>query len=192
MATEPIMHKRTDHRIPIHLPCGILPRSRPLLILGALLLSQCAHASPGAKEQPATEICREASDSGPAGVVKALYRAYPFESDKVPENEPMDVLLRYFDEEFAALLVADRDCTERTGDLCKLTASLLYAAQDASIKDLRVCELEVKHEWVEVRFLNFGRPKVVFFKVKETRGGWRIADIRYGADGTVAKMLMEP
>jgi hypothetical protein len=35
--------------------------------------------------------------------VKALYRDYPFENPKVPENEPLEILHTYFDDRLAAL-----------------------------------------------------------------------------------------
>jgi len=186
------MYERTGGIYPLQASRQFLLQLRPALMAGMVLLAQCAAAAPVSNAQAASDVCKEATDSGRAGVVKALYRAYPFEAPRVPENEPMDVLRKYFDERFATLLLTDRKCSERTGDLCRLTASLLYAAQDATINDLRVCEPEGKNDWVEVHFLNFGKPQVVFFEVKKTPQGWRVSDMRYDADGSLAKMLSEP
>ena len=103
------------------------------------------------------------------------------------------MLLKYFDDKLAALFVQDTECTQKTGDLCKLTSTVIYGAQDADIKDLRVCEPPPKSDWVEAHFLNFGKPQVVFFQVKKTSRRWRVADVRYDDDPDgIVKMLSEP
>jgi hypothetical protein len=137
--------------------------------------------------------CVEASVGGPGDVVRALYAEYPFDGEKAVENEPREVIARYFDAKLAGLFIKEQECRKRyQGDLCNLTASLLYQAQDADIADLHVCASERGGEWIDVRFRNFGKEQVVTYRTAGTPAGWRIADQLFEGGGTLVKLLSQP
>lgn len=171
---------------------------RTVTIGCAALVTAClARAETESKPQSskvvlATAPCRADTASGPTSVVKALYAAYPWQGNDVPHTEPLDVLLKYFDERLAGLFVQDLECQLRTGDLCRISVSVIYAAQDADIKDFRVCAPNPGSDRVEVRFVNFGHPTTVFYQVKRTPRGWRISDLEYEEGDSFVKYLSSP
>src|SRR5512133_3904415 len=125
----------------------------------------------------ASPPCVEPKAGGPGDVVRALYAAYPWEGNKAVQNEPREVLARYFDEKLTALFIKEQECTKRyQGDLCNITADVLYQAQDAEVADFGVCASERGAEWTDVRFRNFGKARVVTYRTTRTPAGWRIAD----------------
>lgn len=173
-----------------------LRRPTPALVVAVVVAVQCgtssaASHSQGSKASAANGGCRQEDRSGRASVVEALYMAYPAGGDKVPQNEPIGVLLKYFDDRLAHLLVKDHECRQRTQELCAITFSIIYAAQDMDIKDLKVCGPAPRSDLVEVRFLNFGKLTTLSFDVKRTPRGWRIADVRYEGGGSLVDMLVE-
>jgi hypothetical protein len=173
---------------------------RPRVILACAALAVAGRAGaelpesrgPALKAVPASSACREDAPSGPTSVVKALYLAYPWQGTKVPHIEPLDVLLEFFDERLAGLFVKDLECQRRTNGLCKISSSVIYAAQDADIKDFKLCAPAPGGDRVEARFVNFGRPTTVFFEVKATSRGWRIADLGYNEGDSFVKYLSAP
>src|SRR6266542_4825458 len=111
-----MMRGRDQAESTVHVSQSRTRRLAPTVTMVAVLL-QCAASPPvtnrqGSKEVPPSAVCKEGAGSGPTEVVRALYRNYPFESSKVPENEPLDVLLKYFDDKLAALFVKDRECKD--------------------------------------------------------------------------------
>lgn len=169
----------------------------PKVLSGAVVLvvllgaADARDAGSAAKAAPAP-ACVEAKPDGPGDVVRALYAAYPLEGTKVVENEPREVISKYFDETMTGLLLKDRECVKRVGGLCNITAALLYAAQDADIVDFRVCVSRRGGEWIDVRFTNFGEHELITFRMTKTSAGWRISDLLYGGERSVAKALATP
>jgi hypothetical protein len=172
-------------------------RLLPVLIMGATASVQCgtpaSEASPRAtRDVPVIRECLEAPPSGPSSAVNALYKAYPPEGNRAPQNESKDVLLRFFDEKVAELFVRERECRRRTEDLCNITMSVLYAAQDTGVSAFRVCAPREEDGSVEVRFVNLGSPVTLRFETRKTPLGWRISDIRYPDGSTLLEMLSAP
>jgi hypothetical protein len=167
------------------------------VILGLVALLGAAEArgaDRAGKARPETPppACVEAKRGGPGDVVRALYAAYPWEGSEAVQNEPREVLARYFDERMTDLLLKDRECVKREGGLCNITAALLYAAQDAEIVDFRLCESARGPEWIDVRFRNFGTDVVIAFRTTRTKAGWRVADLVYDHVGSLAASLARP
>jgi hypothetical protein len=160
-------------------------------LLGAVEARGADRAGKALPETP-PPACVEARRGGPGDVVRALYAAYPWEGSEAVQNEPREVLARYFDERMTDLLLKDRECVKREGGLCNITAALLYAAQDAEIVDFRLCESARGPEWIDVRFRNFGEDELIAFRMTKTSAGWRVADLLYGGERSVAKALSRP
>ena len=140
--------------------------------------------------------CREASAGGPEEVVRALYRAYPpVDLTKYFGYEPKEVLLKYFDEKPAGLLVQIRQCMKRTGDDCGPGYDLMYDSNTVEISDFQICSMDPGTNTVTAQFRDADRPKFVKYKLTHTRAGWRIADILYSRKpddpygGSMTKLL---
>jgi hypothetical protein len=167
-----------------------------LLILGVVALlgaGEAGGAGPAGKAPASpSPACVEAKPGGPGDVVRALYAAYPWDGRAVVENEPREVISKYFDEKMTDLLLKDRECVRRQGGLCNITAALLYAAQDATIVDFRVCASPRGGDWIDVRFRNFGEDELITFRMTKTSAGWRVADLLYGGERSLAQVLSRP
>jgi hypothetical protein len=161
-----------------------LPRS--YIILGVALAAFLVACDRPQETPQESEIkqplpkCREATVGGPEEVVRVLYRAYPpADPKKFLLNEPKKVLLKYFDEKPAGLLVQIRQCMKRTRDDCGPGYDLMYDSNTVEISDFQICAMDPGTNTVPVQFRDADRPKFVKYKLTYTGAGWRIADILY-------------
>jgi len=159
-----------------------------IYLLTGVALAGCLLASSGAAEAAQQDsavkqplpACHEAKAGGPEQVVRALYRAYPARDEKkILLDGSKQVLLGYFDEKPASLLVQIKECEKKTGDDCGPGYNLMYDSNTGEISDLRICAMDGGRNTVMVQFRDAGRPKFVEYKLTHTGGGWRIADILY-------------
>jgi hypothetical protein len=124
----------------------------------------------------------------PDRVVSALYHDYAWEvvlsASKYTElvDQPQNELEKYFSPALVQLLLKDRSCKEKTGDVCGLDFDPIYASQDrASVYELEIKGTGSKNE-VKVQFkISRLTPSIeLSFKMAKTHKGWRIDDIDYG------------
>lgn len=130
-------------------------------------------------------------------VVESLYRDYAWEvvfdlphTAPVFAHAPRQVLERYLTPALAALLVADRECSERTGQICNLDFPPLWYSQVASASMLTVVGGAAPGS-VEVSFTDANSSERVTLKYEtvKTANGWRISDIRYASGDTLEGLL---
>lgn len=134
------------------------------------------------------------------GVVEKLYHDYAWvvlfqDSDFVRlVDQPEKVLLQYFSPSLSGLVIADRQCVEKTKDICKLDFDPLYDSQDsAGAHDLLVDPTSSANE-VQVRFSpRWGSAEVkqLQFKMVKTSVGWRIDDIGYPDQESLRAVLQQ-
>ncbi len=91
---------------------------------------------------------------------------------------PVATLRQYFVPELAARLAEDRACVERTGEICRLSFSPIWAGQDPSVVGLSV-EPGSEPAQVRVRFTNPSAVQEVelTYTLEQTSAGWRISNI---------------
>ncbi len=157
-----------------------------VILAVALFAATGAHAAehPHAKtKHKPMPKCEEAKAGGPEQVVRTLYKVYPYGGGSAVENEPRAVLEKFFDKKLAALLAEERECFTNLREICALDWSIMYAAQDGEITDLRVCAMDGATHQVRVLFRNFGEPQIFDYPIERTSDGWRISDILVHLDG---------
>ncbi len=140
-----------------------------------------------------------AAEETPAQVVTRLYRDFAWEAvieepvaaGKTLVEQPRDVLRRYLDDALADLILADRACVRRTGEVCRLDFVPIWGSQDpAGASGLHVSAARDTPDVVSVRFRTpGGEPTKLTFRMKRTAGGWRIADIEYGSSPSLVTVL---
>lgn len=159
--------------------------------LAAILTLTALAASAAGKPHVDEVACAQPRTGGPGDVVRALYAAFPWDGRKAIQHEPADVLSRYFDSTLGGLFVKDQECARAQG-LCRITADVLYRAQDADIDGLRICASRRGAEWIDVRFKNFGTDVLISYRVVMTKAGWRIADLEYDDGSSLVAALSKP
>ena len=162
------------------IPCTLAPHHRPL-----------ARAEEVRKANASID-CREAKPGGPEQVVLALYRDFPVDGRQVPQNQPREVLARYFDDGLVKLLLREQECVRRVEGICRIDVDPRYDAQDVDIDDFRVCAADSKRELVSVRFRNLGKETVVTYRIRKTHRSWRIGDVLYTSGPSLAQLLSQP
>lgn len=133
-----------------------------------------------------------AQDAGPASIVYKIYGDYAWEAlfayqdeaskflGKSLVRQPKSVLVRYFDDDLASLLVSEENCVKKNpGELCNLDFNPIFASQDASASELSVNDIGDGRVNVQFYYPSNNKKMVVSFLVKKTGGGWRIFDIFY-------------
>jgi hypothetical protein len=135
--------------------------------------------------------------SGPLGTVVKLYQ--DFAAEAVIDNpdlsldlfaQPRAVLSKYLDDSLVALVLKDRECRQRTQEVCNLDFAPLWDSQDPVGTTVKISETpDAARVLVELR--RFERPEVVRLTYRMTRGaaGWRVADIEYSGHASLASLL---
>jgi len=145
-----------------------------------------------------------AGDTGPTSIVYKLYKDYGwvalFSNPDTPDaikflgkpitQQPKNILINYFDDELANLLVQDDECIKNNpGEVCKLGFDPIFASQDIAAYDLRITDAGNGKVNVEYSYpSNHKNIKLIFFVVK-TKGEWKISDIDYGKGHFLKKIL---
>ena len=127
------------------------------------------------------------AQSAPRQVVTQLYQKYSWEADpqstatdSIPLlNQPESELARYFDADLVALLIADRECARRSGEVCLLDWDPIWDSQDPAAKDLIIRSLRTNALLVRFRHPYTGEERALEYHLVNTPAGWRISDIRY-------------
>ena len=130
-----------------------------------------------------------ASPSQPraAETIVSLYKAYaweavieqPDESSAGLFQQPRSTLEKYFSTHLAALILRDRQCQVRTGEVCRLDFSPIWASQDPQATELEVIPTR-NPSVVSVQFHYPGTNKTIklIYTLSKTANGWRISDIQ--------------
>ena len=105
---------------------------------------------------------------------------------------------RLFSRSLAALLARDDRFQDESGDIGHVDADPFLSGQDGEVKSLRVAVTAGPADGraeVAARFVSFGKPVTVRFRMVEEDGAWRIDDIVNRLDGkdvSVRQALSRP
>lgn len=130
--------------------------------------------------QQALPQCEKAKAGGPEDVVRALHDQYPWKGDKIIINEPRDVLLKYFDEELAGVIVKHREDRAARGEGYEEMPNVVINREmnfSQKLAGFQVCSMALPSKTINVQFRDEGVPRIVTYRMVETAAGWRIADI---------------
>lgn len=181
------------------------------LAAALLLLAGCSYA--GQEKQPAAASASQQNSqsaaprqspqaaqpsptaarptSAPDAFVSELYKQH--DSDRSPFFQTQDRARvdKYFDKTLADLIW--KDAVESKGEVGALGADPLYNAQDSDIKKFAVRTVSQSDDRAEVAatFENFGQKQRIVYRLVAVGADWRIADIDYGDDTTLLKMLKD-
>lgn len=156
------------------------------LALSFLLVSQFALVANGVQK-------RKPVAASPDGVVRELYRVHRNGYGRVFEKRGRKNQQNFFDKNLAGLIW--KDLTETPADMVgNLDFDPLYNAQDTHITRLRIGSPVVDGEKVSVpvSFNNYGKPNNIKFMMVNEGGVWKIANIDYGDDFNLVKILSAP
>lgn len=136
------------------------------------------------KGQKPLPQCERAKAGGPEDMVRMIYEQYPWKGDKIITNEPRDVLLKFFDENLAGLIVKAQECRARGDRRCasaEIPNIMINRDMDSSqeIRGFHICAMDTLTKMVRVQFRDHGEPAIVIYKLANTDAGWRISDILY-------------
>ena len=139
----------------------------------------------------------EQPPKGAAATVTQLYHDYAWQVViNEPDNagidlfdQPAEVLGRYFDQHMVELIVRDRQCKERTHDVCRLDYAPIWDSQDPGARDMKIRATPDPSK-VAVDFIYPGDKSRmhIIYVLSKTRDGWRITDIQ-GSSGSLRKVL---
>jgi len=131
--------------------------------------------------------------AAPAAVVAELYRVHRNGYGHVFEKSGRKLQQKFFDRNLSGLLWKDLTETQE-GDVGNLDFDPLYNAQDTKITNFRIGApvVDGSNVTVPVNFNNFGKRTTIKFLLVNEGGDWKIANIFYGNDSDLVKILNEP
>ena len=131
--------------------------------------------------------------SFPETVVKELYRVHRNGYGHVFEKQGRKLQQKFFDQKLAALIWKNLTQTPE-GEVGNIDFDPLYNAQDTKITAFQVGQPQIKDDQatVLVSFRNFRQATKLTFHLRNTKAGWKISNIDYGADSDLVKVLSEP
>lgn len=131
--------------------------------------------------------------------VRALYVRYAAESvtddpaSPTLATAPRAVLRQHLTKELTRLWLRDRDCVQRTREICRIDFAVIWDSQDpvGTVVSL-AWDAQQRRVAASLRRADGSTQVLAYSLVKET-SGWRIADIDYG-DGrsSLRQLLMAP
>lgn len=137
--------------------------------------------------------------SAEVAVVAALYKAFSWQAisdadrlfGKQLTQQEEAVLRRYFAPELASLLVEDRRCIDRSGEVCNLDFDPIFASQDLGVADLSIASTGRGIVTVQFTYPSNGEKSRLEYHMLKLGKDWRIDDIRYrGWDNASLKQLL--
>ena len=131
--------------------------------------------------------------AAPAAVVAELYRVHRNGYGHVFEKSGRKLQQKFFDRNLSGLIWKDLTETQE-GDVGNLDFDPLYNAQDTKITNFRIGApvVDGSNVTVPVNFNNFGKRTTIKFLLVNEGGDWKIANIFYGSDSDLVKILSEP
>lgn len=131
------------------------------------------------------------------GVVRSLYAEFAGEAvleDPTTQTVLLDqsrtVLLRYFTTHLSTLIVRDRECGVRTGEVCHLDFSPIWDSQDPTGATVTLAAAALGTVRASVRY-PAGEQRILVFQLTQTSSGWRIADVVYANQGQTLLKILE-
>lgn len=164
------------------MPRSCCPRR---LRLAGLLLSLAAHAA-------------AADNNDGLALVSRLYQSFAHEiqTNALPPpgsnliEQPRARLEQFFAPKLTALLLKDRQCVLKTGEICKLDFAPLWASQDPGARDLKIRQgSSAQNVIVSFRYPGNNEKIELNYQLVDTANGVRIADIRYPAGYSLQTLL---
>lgn len=158
---------------------------RPLSFLSITVLILCSTISQAAQRTQPT--------ISPDSVVRELYRVHNNGRGHVFDAKGKKNIYKFFDQKLADLIWKEISGTPE-GEVGNLDFDPLYNAQDTGITKFVVGKPSVQGDaaTVVVSFRNFGKPTTIKFEMHKGEEGWRIANVNYGNDSDLIKILSLP
>ena len=104
-------------------------------------------------------------------------------------DQPRSILHRYFDDRLTELWLADRECQVKTREVCRVDFSPMWSAQDPVASGLKIVQTADSSR-VRVTFRSYRNQTVeLTYSMARTERGWRITDIRRGAEWSLRQLL---
>jgi len=104
-------------------------------------------------------------------------------------GRPKAAMARYLDDELVALVLADRECSRRTHEVCNLDFAPIWDSQDMVGATVKIAAgKDSSHVQVEVRYAPNGVRRLTYVMV-HTPAGWRVHDIEYDSHESLVAML---
>lgn len=159
-------------------------------LLGAISLAIPILASPDAASRAPDEQLVLVAEIYKAFAWQALSSANDIFGKPLLQQEG-PILRRYFDKELASLLVKDRQCAVRTGEICNLDFDPIFASQDPAAADLSIHSAPSDSVLVEFTYPSSGEKIRLEYRLAKSPAGWRVSDIRYpGMSNSSLKQLL--
>jgi hypothetical protein len=101
-------------------------------------------------------------------------------------------MARYLDDGLIALVLADRACSARSGDVCRLDFAPIWDAQDMVGAIVKISETrDPARVLVDVSYPDKTVKKLTYV-MAQTAAGWRVHDIEYDSHESLVQMLKKP
>jgi hypothetical protein len=136
----------------------------------------------------------------PTGALAAVAKLYQdFAAEAVMETAELSIpdlfggtkatMTRYLDDQLVALVMADRECSRRTQEVCNLDFAPIWASQDMVGATVKIAQgKDPARVNVDVRFPQNEVRKLTYVMVR-TAAGWRVHDIEYEGQESLVTML---
>lgn len=149
-----------------------------------VLLILCAATITGAQTGAA-------KPKSPDALIADLYKAHNAKRSPFFQTRSRARVNQYFEKDLADLIW--KDAVTSKGEVGVIEGDPLYDAQDMEIKNFAIgkATIEGNNAKVAVTFTNFGEKKTIVFLLINSKVGWRIHDIDYGANGTMRSWFKE-
>jgi ABC-type transporter MlaC component len=133
----------------------------------------------------------------PEAIIKEVYAIHARDikaggEDRIINGKNRRYLDKFFEKNLADLIW--EDLTTERDDIGVIDADLFYGGQDdPRITALRVQTTKItgKQAMVRVTFNNWGTKNVIIYQMVRTDQGWKISDIKFGAEDSLLKMFKE-
>ena len=133
----------------------------------------------------------------PEAVVKEVYAVHARDikaggEDRIINSRNRRYLDKFFEKDLADMIW--EDLTTHRDEIGVIDADLFYGGQDEPrITNLRVVTVKTAGDKATVRvtFNNWGAKNVIIYQMVQTDAGWKISDIRFGAEDSLRKMFKE-
>ncbi|HEY9109595.1 MAG TPA: hypothetical protein VIN58_23200 [Roseateles sp.] len=131
--------------------------------------------------------------------VRTLYARYAAESviddtdSPTLATAPRAVLRQHLTEELTRLWLRDRDCVQRTREICRIDFAVIWDSQDPTGTSVKLAWDPAQGRVAATLRRADGSTRVLAYSLVKGATGWRIADIGFG-DGrpSLRQLLMVP
>lgn len=128
--------------------------------------------------------------------VRALYARYAAEAaiddtaSTTLASAPPTVLRQHLTKELTQLLLRDRECRQRTHEICALDFAPLWDSQDPVGSSVRLRrDAGQGRVLAELRRAD-GSARTLVYSLVNERGGWRVANIEFGPGRPSLRQLL--